>query len=331
MIPKLLPWHHHHYLFGTGILCLQCHAINWTIQIVHPNLQVMYYTKVAWLNVGWPEGLFSLVWPSFVSYCLKFKTCDWGQISEKSLLMNFHAEEISYNWLGRNLEPPFQEFNNISNWRESLPVLSKSKGIVVHLLAKLANEIADFVLDLCQFSFGLLGNLNNIKLRIYITFTRRQREREKKALVKVGIEQVFIITFFDLRNLFTRFQFSDHCSRHRGCFVVIKIQLPWYFPFGNFCLFPGGNPIFFISDNLLLGWRWCCRLVVLWVPGENLLEVWAFCLKPHCEPLNSFDGDTGSPMTAGPEDWDSSHTSGEHSGWPNGSRSSQPSPCMPCT
>jgi len=55
----------------------------------------------------------------------------------------------------------------LGNWR--LPVLRQSKGIIVDLLAELANVVADLVLDLGQLGLCLLRHFNYVKLWINVT------------------------------------------------------------------------------------------------------------------------------------------------------------------
>ena len=61
------------------------------------------------------------------------------------------------------------------NFNSSLPVLSQSKGILIDLLAKLADEISDPVFNLGQLGFGLLGDLNNVELRVNVAYEKKEK------------------------------------------------------------------------------------------------------------------------------------------------------------
>ena len=54
-------------------------------------------------------------------------------------------------------------------------MLSQSKGILIDLLAKLADEISDPVFNLGQLGFGLLGDLNNVELRVNVTYEKKRK------------------------------------------------------------------------------------------------------------------------------------------------------------
>ena len=56
-------------------------------------------------------------------------------------------------------------------------MLSQSKGILIDLLAKLADEISDSVFNLGQLGFGLLGDLNNVELRVNVAYEKKKKHK----------------------------------------------------------------------------------------------------------------------------------------------------------